>query len=184
VRVLAISGSLRSGSYNTALAEAAAALAPDGVDVQLYDGLAEIPGYDPDLDGDDAPEAAREARAAIADADAVLVVTPEYNGSVPGALKNLLDWASRPHRASALWGKTVAVAGTSPGSYGAIWAMNDLRRILGVAGARVVEGELSVPKAPDAFGADGRLLDDRVARALAELLETIAREAEPVLVAA
>jgi chromate reductase len=184
MRILAISGSLRQGSYNTALALAAAELAPDGVEVDLYDGLAGIPGYDPELDGDHAPAAVRELRDAIERADALLIVTPEYNGSLPGALKNLIDWASRPHREAALWGKTVAIAGASPTSYGAIWAQNDLRRVLGIAGARVVEGELSVPHADQAFDDDGHLVDERIARRLAERLELLVHEAEPALVAA
>jgi chromate reductase len=184
MRILAISGSLRRGSYNTALATAAAELTPSGVDVELYDGLAGVPGYDPELDGEDAPDAVHELRRRIAAADGLLVVTPEYNGSIPGALKNLIDWASRPHRASALWGKTVAVAGASPGSYGAIWAQNDLRRVLGIAGARVVDGEVSVPQTHDAFDDEGRLVDERVAERLAGQLERLVHEAAPVPLAA
>jgi chromate reductase len=184
MQILAISGSLRSGSYNTALARAAAEVAPAGLAVDLYDGLAELPAYDPDRDGDEAPAEARDLRRRIEEADGLLIVTPEYNGSIPGALKNLIDWASRPHRESALWGKTVAIAGASPGSYGAIWAQNDLRRVLGIAGARVVEGEVSLPRADEAFDDLGRLADEQVAERLTAQLERLVVEAAPALIAA
>src|SRR5262245_2468049 len=146
MRLLTISGSLREGSYNTALARAAADVAPEGVEVELFDGLGELPLFDADLDGDENP-AVRHLRESIDDADAVLFVTPEYNGSIPGVLKNAVDWASRPHRACALWGQTVAVAGARTGSYGAIWALADLRRVLGIAGARVLDEAVSVSQA-------------------------------------
>lgn len=184
MRILAISGSLRRGSFNTSLAAAASGLAPGDVEVELYDGLGDVPGYDPESEGDDAPAAVDELRRRIDAADALLIVTPEYNGSIPGALKNLIDWASRPHRESALWGKTVAIAGASPTSYGAIWAQNDLRRVLGIAGARVIEGEVSVPAAHEAFDAEGHLVDERVAERLAAQLALLAHDAAPVLVAA
>ena len=92
MKILAISGSLRADSYNTALARAAVELAPPGVDVELYEGLAQIPLYDGDWDGEDSPAAVRDLRERIAAADALLVVTPEYNGSVSGVLKNAIDW--------------------------------------------------------------------------------------------
>lgn len=182
MRILAISGSLRFGSYNTALARAAATLAPSHVDVELFDALADVPAYDPTRDGDDPPVAVGHLRDAISNADALLLVTPEYNGSIPGALKNAVDWASRPHRTSALWGKTTAVAGASPTAYGAIWAQQDLRRVLGIAGARVIEGEVSVPEAHTVFADDGTLIDERVAARLAGHLELLARETAPTLV--
>ena len=140
MKLLAISGSLRAGSYNTALARAARELAPDGVEVELYDSLGALPPYDADVDSDGAPAAVQELRRRIDAADMVLFVTPEYNGSIPGVLKNAVDWASRPHRGAALSGKTVAVAGATPGQYGAMWAQQDLRRVLGIAGARVISG--------------------------------------------
>jgi chromate reductase len=152
VKVLGVSGSLRAGSYNTLLLEEAAAAAPSGVDVELFDTslLAELPAYDQDLDAeDDAPVSVQRLREAWAAADAILFATPEFNGSVPGGLKNAVDWASRPRGEAALLNKTVAVIGASPGRFGALWAQNDLRRILGIAGARVVGEALPVARAQD-----------------------------------
>lgn len=184
MRILAVSGSLRTGSYNTALARAAAELAPAGVDVELYEELAAVAPYDADLDGEAAPPAVDELRRRIAEADALLVVTPEYNGSIPGVLKNAIDWASRPFGASVLRGKTTAIAGATTGSYGAIWAQNDLRRMLGIAGARVIEGEVAVPRAQEAFDEDGVLRDRTVATRLGTHLERLVAETAPELVAA
>jgi chromate reductase len=185
VRILALSGSLRDASYNTALARAAVEEAPEGVEIELYEGLQDIPPYDGDLDGEDAPEPVRDLRARIERADALLFVTPEYNGSVPGVLKNAIDWASRPPRGgAALWGKTAAVAGATTGQYGALWAQQDLRRILGIAGARVLEGELPVPRAHEAFDAEGRLSNRIVAERLRSHLAALVERAAPVSLAA
>jgi chromate reductase, NAD(P)H dehydrogenase (quinone) len=152
VKVLAVSGSLRAGSYNTLLLEEAAAAAPAGVDVELFDTavIADLPAYDQDLDIDgDVPVSARRLREEWAEADAILFSTPEFNGSVPGGLKNAIDWASRPRGEAALLNKTVTVIGASTGQFGALWAQNDLRRILGIAGARVVGEALPVARAQD-----------------------------------
>lgn len=185
MKVLAVSGSLREASYNTALARAATELVPAGVEVEVYGDLGLLPPYDEDLDGEDAPAAVTELRERIVDADALLFVTPEYNGSIPGVLKNAVDWASRPPRGgAALWGKTAAVAGATTGQYGAIWAQQDLRRVLGIAGARVIDGELPVARAQDAFDGLGVLLDEGVAARLAGHLSALVAEAAPVAVAA
>jgi chromate reductase len=186
VRVLALSGSLRADSYNTALARAAAALAPPGIEIDLYEGLGELPLYDGDLDSlEDAPQAVLAIREEIERADALLFVTPEYNGSVPGVLKNAIDWASRPGGGgAALWGKTTAIAGATTGQYGAIWAQQDLRRILGIAGARVIEGELPVSRAHEAFDANGDLRDPLLAERVRKHLASLAHEASDVPVAA
>jgi chromate reductase len=184
MRVLAISGSLRSGSYNTALLREAAGLAPAGVELGLYEGLELLPPYDEDDDGEDGPREAARLRRAIEDADALLIATPEYNGSVPGQLKNAVDWASRPARAGALWGKPVAVVGATTGSYGAIWAQADLRRVLGIAGARVLETELPVARAQERFDGEGRLLDEQLRERLGGILRELAAATEPVAVAA
>jgi len=152
VKVLGVSGSLRTGSYNTLLLEEAAAAAPSGVEVELFDSslLAELPAYDQDLDVEgDVPVSVERLREAWAEADAVLFATPEFNGSVPGGLKNAIDWASRPRLEAALANKTVTVIGASTGQFGALWAQNDLRRILGIAGARVVGEALPVARAQD-----------------------------------
>ena len=186
MRILALTGSLRAGSYNAALARAARELAPAGVEIELYDRLARLPHYDQDLDRPDVapPPAVRDLRERIEDADALLVVTPEYNGSVPGVLKNALDWASARHRGSSFENKTVAIAGATTGQYGAIWAQQDLRRILGIAGARVVAGELPVSRAQKAFDEAGRLVDPLVAERLREHLEALVAQAAPVEAAA
>jgi chromate reductase len=151
MRILAVSGSLRSGSYNTALLRAAANAAPEGVEVELWEGIGDLPLYDQDLE-DDVPQSVRRLREDWGAADAVLFATPEYNGSIPGGLKNAVDWASRPRGEAALLNKTVAVVGASTGQFGALWAQQDLRRVLGIAGARVVGDELPVSRAHDGFG--------------------------------
>ena len=151
MRVLALSGSLRRDSYNTALLRAAAEVAPQGMVVELYDGLASLPPYDADSDVGTGPEPVRDLRDRIAAADALLAATPEYNGSIPGLLKNAVDWASRPFPGSALGGKTVAVMGASTGAYGGVWAQTELRKSLGVAGARVLADGVAVPKAQERF---------------------------------
>jgi len=186
MRVLAVSGSLRAGSYNTALARAAAELTPAGVDVELYERLGDLPNYDQDLDhaGVDPPEAVADLRRRIEDADALLFVTPEYNGSIPGVLKNAIDWTSAQHVGSRLRNKTVAIAGATTGQYGAIWAQQDLRRVLGIAGARVIEGELPVARAQDAFDEDGRLLDPLLEQRLRNHLAALVAEVSFVPAAA
>ena len=182
--ILALVGSLRDGSYNAAIARAAVELAPPGVNVEIYDGLRQLPPYDGDEDTADAPKAVGDLRARIRAADALLVVTPEYNGSIPGVLKNAIDWASRPHRASALWGKTAAVAAATTGSYGAVWALADLRRVLGIAGARVIDTDVSVSQAHTRVDADGRLDDSAIRELLRQQLEALVETALPVPVAA
>lgn len=186
MRVLALSGSLRAASYNTALARAAAALAPPGVEVEVFDKLGLLPHYDQDLDQPEleVPAAVADLRDRIDRADALLVITPEYNGSLTSPLKNAIDWASARHRGSWLQNKTVAVAGATTGQYGAIWAQQDLRRILGIAGARVIDGELPVSRAQDAFDADGRLVNPLVEERLRNHLAALVGEAGPIEIAA
>jgi chromate reductase len=183
-RVLAVSGSLRAGSHNTALLGAAVEAAPEGVEVELFDpsGIADLPLYNHDLETAGVPEPVARLREVWGSADAILFATPEYNGSVPGGLKNAIDWASRPLREAALTGKTVAVAGASTGQFGAMWAQADLRKILGTAGARVVGDELPVARASEKFDAAGRLLDAELFERLRLVLETLASEAVPVAV--
>jgi chromate reductase, NAD(P)H dehydrogenase (quinone) len=185
MRILGISGSLRRDSHNTKLLRAAEELLPDGVDLELYTELESVPPYNEDRDTDDSPAAAVHLRERIESADAVLFATPEYNGSVPGQLKNAVDWASRPHRVSALWGKPVAVVGASTGMFGAVWAQAELRKVLRTAGARVVETEVAVGKADSRFDSYGTLLADDIKEQLAEAVELLLAEAtvSPRLVA-
>ena len=183
MKVLAVSGSLRAGSYNTQLLRAAAEAAPAGVEVELWEGIGDLPLYDQDLDGGEVPEAVRRLRADWGGADAILFATPEYNGSVPGGLKNAVDWGSRPRLEAPLLNKTVAVVGASPGQFGALWAQADLRKALGVAGARVVGDELPVARAHEKFDAAGHLLDEELRGRLSLLLETLAAEAAPAIAA-
>jgi chromate reductase len=178
MRILAVSGSLRAGSYNTSLLRAAIEAAPESVELELWEGLGDLPPYDEDLDADDdVPESVRRLRADWADADAILFATPEYNGSVPGGLKNAIDWASRPRLESALRNKTVAVVGASTGRFGALWAQQDLKRILGIAGARVVGTEIPVARAHERVDPEGRLLDGELHEQLRLHLTTLASEA-------
>jgi chromate reductase len=175
MRVLTISGSLRAASHNTALLRAAAELAPAGVEVLPYEGLDRLPHYNEDHDTHDPHGEVQRLRDEIAAADLVLISTPEYNGSVPGHLKAAVDWASRPFgQGSSLWGKPVAVIGSSVTDYGAVWAQDHLRKSLGLAGARVLEFELAVPKAADRFGPNGELTDHETRERLAALLEGLA----------
>ena len=186
MRILAVSGSLRADSFNTSLLRAATEAAPEGVEVELFDasGIADLPLYDQDLDTGDVLQSVERLRTAWASADAILFATPEYNGSIPGGLKNAVDWASRPRQEAALMNKTVAVVGASTGQFGAMWAQADLRKVLGTAGARVVGDELPVTHAPEKFDSSGRLLDGELFERLRLLLETLATEAIPAPVAA
>ncbi len=174
MKILAISGSLRAASHNTALLRAAAELAPDGVELELYDDLEALPPYNEDRDTDQPPAEVARLRNAIHDADAVLFSTPEYNTTMPGQIKQVVDWASRPHGSgSALWGKPVAVIGASVTDYGAMWAQDHLRRALGIAGARVLSTELPVARAGELFDDDGRLTDPETQERLGELVEEL-----------
>jgi chromate reductase len=184
MKVLAISGSLRSGSYNTTLLRAAAEVAPEDVEVVLYDGLKAIPPYDEEDDTDIAPAAVADFRDAIAGADAILFATPEYNGSIPGVLKNALDWASRPFATNALRNKPVTVVGASTGGFGAVWAQADLRRVLKTIGARVVGEEVPVPAVHTRTDEAGRLADAETEERLREVLDALAEAVEARLVAA
>jgi chromate reductase len=186
MKVLAVSGSLRADSFNTSLLRAAAEAAPEGVEVELFDpaGLAALPLYDQDLDTGDVPQSVERLRTAWVSADAILFATPEYNGSIPGGLKNAVDWASRPRQEAALMNKTAAVVGASTGQFGAMWAQADLRKVLGAAGARVVGDELPVTRAQEKFDPSGRLLDAELFDRLRLLLGTLAAEAIPAPVAA
>jgi NAD(P)H-dependent FMN reductase len=175
-RILALVGSLRAGSYNRQLAEAAVKHAPDGADVEIYDGLAEVPFYNEELDRPgDVPDPAQALRDAVERADALLLLTPEYNGSIPAVLKNAIDWTSRPFQRGAILDKPVAVVGTSSGRYGGVWAHEDTRKITRIAGAHALDDiALSLPGASERFATTHPADDDEVATAMPEILATLA----------
>jgi chromate reductase, NAD(P)H dehydrogenase (quinone) len=183
VRILGISGSLRRDSHNTELLRAAATLLPSGVEFVLYAGLKHIPPYDAD-DEHDPPAAVVDLREQIAAADAILFATPEYNHSVPGALKNALDWVSRPIATNTLRNKPVAVIGASTGMFGAVWAQAELRKVLAAIGARVIDREVPVPTA-DEIVRDPRKLESSGTHSLiVGLLAELLAEATPALASA
>jgi chromate reductase len=174
-RILGISGSLRRDSHNTSLLRAAAEAAGPDVEFELYDGLKEIPPYDEDDDVHPRPASVARLNEAIANADAVLFSTPEYNSSIPGQLKNAIDWVSRPVATNALRNKPVAVVGASTGGFGAVWAQAELRKVLSALGARVLDVELPVPHAHTRFE-DGGLTDSEIQARLEETIEALADE--------
>ena len=177
MRLLAISGSLRADSHNTRLLRIAAEEAPAGAEIELYDGLASIPPYDADNDVDPAPAAVRELRELIASADGLIFATPEYNSSSPGVLKNAIDWASRPRATTPLAGKPAAVMGATTGHFGAVWAQAELREVLGSTGARVVDAEVSLALADEAWTETGGLRDEQTIDAIRSLTGAVAAEA-------
>jgi chromate reductase len=177
MRVLGIPGSLRSDSHNLRLLRAAAPLLLPEAELVTFSGLKAIPHFDED--DEHAPAPAVEAwREAILEADALLFATPEYNHSIPGALKNAVDWASRPFATAALRNKPAAVIGASTGMFGAVWAQAELRKSLAAAGARVIDRELPVPDAENAFAADGTLAEPEQALALGGILAELLAEAD------
>jgi chromate reductase, NAD(P)H dehydrogenase (quinone) len=173
-RILAISGSLRRGSLNTRLLRE-----PAGVGIDLYGALGTIPPYDADEDRDPGPPPVRELRDAIADADGLLFATPEYNASIPGVLKNAIDWASRPRDATPFQGKPAAVVGATTGQFGAVWAQAELRKVLSSTGARVVDLELPLAKAHELLEQHGSVLvGDLVNSRRLEILATLIAEVD------
>jgi chromate reductase len=178
MRVLGISGSLRSGSLNSALLRAAAERLPAGVELVEFDHLADVPPYDEDVEREATPSVVAELRRAVRDADAVLIATPEYNHSIPGQLKNALDWVSRPAGKSALNGKPAAVIGASTGMFGAVWAQAELRKVLGAMGGRVVEAELPVGHANNLLVGDRLELSPQQSEQLEEILAELISQAE------
>jgi chromate reductase len=174
MRILGISGSLRRDSHNTRLLRGLANLLPEGIELEVFDQLGAIPPYNEDEEHE-TPPAVAALNAAIAGADAVLVATPEYNASIPGVLKNALDWVSRPIQSTPLRGKPAAVIGASTSLFGAVWAQAETRKVLSTIGARVVDRELPLPQAEEALGGDGLPLDadtrELLVATLTELIE-------------
>jgi chromate reductase, NAD(P)H dehydrogenase (quinone) len=188
MRILGITGSLRRDSYNHALLREAGERLPAGAELVEFDRLGEIPPYDADLEAEAAPEPVEALRQAMRDADAVVIATPEYNHSIPGVLKNALDWASRPAGQSALTGKPAVVIGASTGMFGAVWAQAETRKVLGALGGRVVESELPVAKTADLYR-NGRLelspeQSEQLEGLLAELISEVEQLRELVPAAA
>jgi chromate reductase, NAD(P)H dehydrogenase (quinone) len=172
IKVLAISGSLRRLSYNTGLLRAAQDHAPEGVEIEIFEELESLEPFNQDRE-DDRPESAQALMAKIREADALLLATPEFNTALPGQLKHLVDWGSRPYGPEApLYSKPVAVVGVSPTDYGAMWAQDQLRKALGLAGARVTDAELAVARAQEKFDEDSNLTDQETF----EQLEHVLRE--------
>ena len=183
MRVLAISGSLRRESWNTKLLRAAAEVLPPGAELVIWDGLKSIPPFDEDDERFPGPEV-KALRAAVAEADAVLISTPEYNHSLPGQLKNALDWLSRPFATTVMRGKPTAVIGTSTSLFGAVWAQAEARKVLGAMGAPVLDRELPVSTAHERFDAEGRLVDEDVRSELTSILRELAGVASATAAAA
>lgn len=181
VRILALVGSLRAGSHNRQLAEAAVKLAPEGAEVVLYEGLADIPFYNEDIDVEGSvPAAAAALREAAGTADALLLFSPEYNGTIPAVLKNAIDWLSRPYGAGALADKPVAVVGTAFGQFGGVWAQDETRKAVGIAGAKVLEDvKLSIPGSVVRFAETHPADDAEVAAQLTEVIGLIHGQAAP-----
>lgn len=184
MRIVGMPGSLRAGSVNRQVLAAAGFVLPEGVTLEMFEGLGDLPLFNEDIEGEPAHPAVGNLQQAIGDAEAVLIATPEYNGSMPGALKNALDWASRPHRAAALTDKPVAVVGASPSRFGAVRAQADVRKVASSIGAQVIDRELPVAAAFEAFGSDGRLADPDLERQLGDLLAELVRSAARVPAAA
>ncbi len=172
MRILGLSGSLREGSHNTRLLRGASTLLGDGVELVVYDRLGAIPPFNEDQETAP-PAAVEELKDAIAQADGLLIATPEYNSSIPGVLKNALDWASRPRAGSPLAGKPAAVLGASTSLFGAVWAQAETRKVLGSAGARVVDRELPIGQADDALGDDGLPLQNDARESLQATLDEL-----------
>ena len=175
MRILGIAGSVRRGSHNRRLIRAAGDTLPSGVELVEWEGLASLPIFDQDLELDP-PASVRDLLDAIDDADALLIATPEYNASLPGGLKNALDWASRPFPDNVLRHKPSVVIGSSTGLFGAVWAQAEVRKVLKASGADVVENELPVGMADSAFTDDGSLADPELNARLADVLADLARE--------
>jgi chromate reductase len=176
MKLLAVSGSLRRDSHNTKLLRAAEELVPAVMEFQLWDRLKEIPPYDEEDDVEPAPPAVAAFRTAIAEADAILFSTPEYNSSIPGQLKNAIDWASRPLATNPLRNKPVAVVGASTGAFGAVWAQAELRKVLGATGARVVDADVALGHAHTKFDQEGELIDEAARDQLADVVVTLLAE--------
>ncbi|GAA2002939.1 NAD(P)H-dependent oxidoreductase [Catenulispora subtropica] len=173
IKILAFSGALRQASTNTALVRAAKQLAPEGVEIEIYDGLGQLPFFDQDLEAE-VPASVAELRQKIADADGVLIASPEYNYSIPGVLKNGLDWASRPYGESVLTNKPVAIMGASGSAFGTVRAQNHLRDVFHWLDAKVVtKPEVHVGNNWERFDGEGNLVDETSRNLVAGLVAAL-----------
>jgi NAD(P)H-dependent FMN reductase len=179
--VLVLVGSLRAASTNRQLAEAAVDLAPEGIDLAISDQHRDLPLYNEDIDVEgELPASVVAFREAVGAADAVLVVTPEHNGTMPANLKNAIDWSSRPFGTGAIVGKPVAVIGTAFGQYGGVWAQDEARKALGIAGAKVIEPTLSVPNSVVRFAETHPKDDAEIVAQLEEFINAFAASLDAV----
>ena len=183
MRILGISGSLRRESWNSKLLRTAGELLPHFVEFEVWDELKAVPPFDEDDELGPTPAAVASLREAVARADAIVFATPEYNASIPGQLKNAIDWLSRPVVSTPLRNKPVVVVGASLSAFGAVWAQAELRKVLATAGARVVDGEAAVGHAPTKFDASGVLVDEELRDQLREGLDVLIGEASVAPVA-
>jgi NAD(P)H-dependent FMN reductase len=182
VRILALVGSLRTGSTNRQLAVAAVKHAPGGVTIEVFEELGDVPFYNQDIDTEAGlPAAARRLRTATGRADALLLFSPEYNGTIPAVLKNAIDWLSRPYGAGSFTGKPVAVVGTAFGQFGGVWAQDETRKAVGIAGATVLEdAKLSIPGSVVRFAETHPADDEEVVAGLIQVIERLAAQAAQV----
>ena len=173
--VCGIAGSLRRGSYNRALLRAAQELVPDGMEIRIFDRMAEIPLFNEDVESEGDPEPVQALKRAIGESDALLVATPEYNHGVPGVLKNAIDWASRPPRGSVLAGKPAAMLGASPGITGTARAQSQLRQAFVFTNTpALLQPEILVYRARETFDDEGRLTDEKTREFIGKLLRALA----------
>lgn len=181
--VLVLVGSLRADSVNKQIAETAVTVAPEGASVVLYDGLAEVPFYNEDIDVEGSvPAAAQALREAAQGASAFLLVTPEYNGTIPAVLKNAIDWLSRPYGTGAFVGKPAAVISASPSGNGAKWAHDDTRKAVGIAGGSVLENvELSIGGTIDKFGSAHPRENSEVAAQVSAVVGALVKKSQELV---
>jgi len=176
VDLLVVVGSLRRDSWNGALARAATEVAPAPLRLTVFDGLEAVEPFNEDREPGDHLPGVVAWRRAVRSSDGVLFVTPEYNSSVPGQLKNAIDWGSRPEGDCVLWNRPAIVIGASTGAYGATWAQAELRKALAKAGARVLPHELAVARAHERFDDAGGLVSGALRRRLIALMAALAHD--------